>query len=201
MTGGEGSFMHRRLSVTVFCGSSFGADPAIRDAAAALGDGLARAGIRMVYGGARVGLMGIVADAALAAGGEVLGVLPAFLRTAEIAHPALTRLEIADSMHARKQRMFALSDAFVSFAGGIGTLEETVEVLSLRQLGLHTKPILICDVAGTSAALQAVIEDTIARGFARPSFRDCYDIVNGVAALLARLAGLAPGSMEPMERL
>lgn len=189
------------LSVTVFCGSSFGNDPAFREAAVALGDGLARARIRLVYGGARVGLMGAIADAALAAGGEVLGVLPAFLRTVEIAHPALTRLEIADSMHARKRRMFELSDAFVSFPGGIGTLEETIEVLSLRQLGLHTKPILICDVAGAATALRALIEDAIARGFARQSFRDCYELVDGVPGLLVRLASLAPTSRGPTERL
>jgi uncharacterized protein (TIGR00730 family) len=191
----------QRLTVAVFCGSSFGHAPVFREAAVALGDGLARAGMRLVYGGGRIGLMGALADAALAAGGEVLGVLPDFLRTAEIAHSALTRLEVTDSMHARKRRMFELSDAFVSFPGGIGTLEETVEILTWRQLGLHAKPILICDVAGAATPLLAAIEGAIARGFARPSLRACYEVIEGVPALLTRLASVTPTAVESGERL
>lgn len=193
--------MSRRLTVAVFCGSSFGHDKVFREAAVALGDGLARADIRLVYGGGRIGLMGAVADAALAAGGEVLGVLPDFLRTTEIAHTALTRLEVTDSMHARKRRMFELSDAFVSFPGGVGTLEETIEILTWRQLGLHTKPILICDVADAAAPLLAAIEAAIARGFAKPSLRTCYEVIVGVPALLTRLAGVTPTEAEGGERL
>jgi hypothetical protein len=182
--------MTQHPSVAVFCGSSFGTDPAFRAAAEALGAGLARAGFRLVYGGGRVGLMGVMADAALAAGGEVLGVLPDFLRTAELAHDGLTRLEVTDSMHTRKRRMFELSDAFVSFPGGIGTLEETIEILTWRQLGLHARPILICDIAGAAAPLLGAIEGTIARGFATEALRTCYEVAEGVPALLARLAGL-----------
>src|SRR5580698_5162532 len=177
-------------TVAVFCGSSLGGDPAYRLAAEALGTGLARAGIRLVYGGGRIGLMGALADAALRAGGEVVGVLPDFLRTAEIAHDALTRLEITDSMHARKRRMFELADAFVALPGGIGTLDETIEVLTWRQLGLHAKPILICDVAGSAQGLVGAIEGAIACGFAASSLRDAYAVVEAVPALLARLAGL-----------
>ena len=189
------------LTVAVFCGSSFGHDTAFRDAAVMLGDALARAGIRLVYGGGRIGLMGAMADAALAAGGDVLGVLPDFLRTAEIAHDALTRLEITDSMHARKRRMFELADAFVSFPGGIGTLEETIEVLTWRQLGLHAKPVLLCDVAGASAALVQVIEATISLGFARESLRGCYELVAGVPALLERLARVDRVAAKAADRL
>jgi uncharacterized protein (TIGR00730 family) len=189
------------LTVAVFCGSKFGADPVFREAAVALGDGLARASIRLVYGGGRIGLMGVLADAALAAGGEVLGVLPDFLRTAEIAHNALTRLEVTDSMHARKRRMFELSDAFVSFSGGIGTLEETIEILTWRQLGLHTRPILICDIAGAAAPLLATIEATITQGFAAPSLRDCYEVVAGVPALLTRLSQLHPAQTGSSDHL
>jgi uncharacterized protein (TIGR00730 family) len=166
-----------------------------------LGDGLARAGIRLVYGGGRIGLMGVLADAALAAGGEVLGVLPDFLRTAEIAHTSLTRLEITDSMHARKRRMFELSDAFVSFPGGIGTLEETIEILTWRQLGLHAKPILICDVGGAAGPMVATIEAAITRGFAKPSLRGYYEVVDGVPALLERLMAVRPAGAGSGERL
>jgi uncharacterized protein (TIGR00730 family) len=177
-------------TVTVFCGSKFGGDPAYRQAAEALGTGLARAGIRVVYGGGRIGLMGALADAVLGAGGEVVGVMPDFLRTAEIAHDALTRLEITDSMHARKRRMFELADAFVALPGGIGTLDETIEILTWRQLGLHAKPILICDVAGSAQGLVGAIEGAIVCGFAAPALRDAYAVIEGVPALLARLAGL-----------
>jgi uncharacterized protein (TIGR00730 family) len=188
-------------TVAVFCGSSFGRDPAYRLAAAALGTGLARAGIRLVYGGGRIGLMGALADAVLDAGGEVVGVLPEFLRTAEIAHDALTRLEITDSMHTRKRRMFELADAFVALPGGIGTLEETIEILTWRQLDLHTKPILICDIAGSSRGLVGAIEGAIEAGFAAPGLRDAYAVIEGVPALLARLAGLREVPGGDSERL
>lgn len=187
------------LSVAVFCGSSLGHDPAWRAAAEALGTGLAHAGIRLVYGGGGVGLMGALADAALAAGGEVFGVVPDFLRTVEIAHDALTRLEITDSMHARKQRMFELADAFISLPGGIGTLDETIEILTWRQLGLHCKPILICNIAGSAQGLVGAIEGAIALGFAAPDLRDAYAVIEGVPALLTHLASLhaaPPGEIE-----
>ena len=161
-------------SVAVFCGASLGNDPLFRREAEALG----------------IGLMGALADAALAAGGEVIGVIPDFLRTAEIAHDALTRLEVTCSMHDRKRQMFELADAFVSFAGGIGTLDETIEILTWRQLGLHAKPILICDIAGSAQELVAAIEAAIARGFAPPALRDAYAVIEGVPALLSRLADL-----------
>jgi uncharacterized protein (TIGR00730 family) len=189
------------LTVAVFCGSHFGNSPLFRAGAEALGSGLARAGIRLVYGGGRIGLMGAMADAALAAGGEVLGVLPDFLRTAEVAHDALTRLEVVDSMHARKRRMFELSDAFVSFPGGIGTLEETVEILTWRQLGLHAKPILICDIEGAVAPLIGAIEGAIVGGFAAPSLRKAYELVAGVPALLTRLESLRPVGGGRSDRL
>ncbi len=183
-----------RVTIAVFCGSSFGTDPIYRQAAEALGTGLAHAGLRLVYGGGRIGLMGALADAVLAAAGEVIGVLPDFLRTAEIAHDALTRLEITDSMHTRKRRMFELSDAFVAFPGGIGTLEETIELLTWRQLGLHTKPILICNIAGSAQGLVGAIEAAITSGFAAPALREAYAVIDGVPALLTRLAALQPAA-------
>jgi uncharacterized protein (TIGR00730 family) len=176
-------------SVAVFCGASAGHAAVFRTAAEQLGHGLALAGMRLVYGGGRIGLMGAVADATLAAGGSVVGVMPVFLRDREIAHDGVADLIVTESMHTRKQRMFELSDAFVSFAGGLGTLDETFEILTWRQLGLHDKPIVICDVAGSARPLLATIEATIEAGFARPDIRDLYVVADGVAATLDLLHG------------
>ena len=174
-------------SVAVFCGASMGASPVYQEAAVALGQGLAQHGLRLVYGGGGIGLMGVVASAVLAAGGEAIGVIPDFLRKREVAHPELITLEVTDSMHSRKLRMFDLADAFVSIPGGLGTLDETIEIMTWKQLGLHNKPILICDVAGSAQPLLRAIEATIEMGFAKPEVRDLYEIFDGVAALLERL--------------
>ena len=193
--------MRKLHSVAVFCGASPGHDPAFAEAARALGAGLAGAGLRLVYGGGRVGLMGLVADAAIAAGGAVVGVIPEFLTRVEVAHEQVADLVVTDSMHSRKQRMFELSDAFVSFAGGLGTMDETFEILTWKQLGLHTKPILIADVAGSAGPLVALIEGIVALGFARPDIRDLYEVTRGVPALLARLGGLLVGPQADAARL
>jgi uncharacterized protein (TIGR00730 family) len=177
-------------SVAVFCGASPGHLPAYREAALALGRGLAQAEMRLVYGGGRVGLMGAVADGALAAGGTVVGVIPEFLTRSEVAHEGVGEMIVTDSMHSRKRLMFEMSDAFVSFPGGLGTLDETFEILTWRQLGLHDKPILLTDVAGSAAPLVAMIEATIGLGFARPEIRCLYEVVQGVEATLERLAHL-----------
>jgi uncharacterized protein (TIGR00730 family) len=178
-------------SVAVFCGSRVGALPAYQAAAIALGDGLARAGMRLIYGGGRIGLMGAMADAAIAAGGTVVGVIPDFLQRWEVAHAGCTELIVTDSMHTRKRRMFEMSDAFVSFPGGLGTFDETFEILTWRQLRLHDKPILICDIEGSAAALLGLIEGAINDGFAPPDARDLYETIMGVPALLGRLGDLA----------
>ncbi|TVY05421.1 LOG family protein [Paenibacillus cremeus] len=127
-------------SIAVFCGSSVGASPIYRESAAALGKELAQRGIRLVYGGANVGLMGAVADAVLEAGGQVVGVLPYFLQNREIAHQGLTELILVDSMHERKSKMAELSDGFIALPGGPGTMEEYFEIFTWAQLGLHAKP-------------------------------------------------------------
>jgi uncharacterized protein (TIGR00730 family) len=176
--------MPRIASVAIFCGASIGNAPIYRDAATELGRGIAQAGIRLVYGGGRIGLMGAVADAALEAGGEVIGVIPEFLERSEVAHAGVTSLIVTHTMHVRKQRMFELSDAFVSFAGGLGTLDETFEILTWRQLRLHDKPIVICDVAGSAQPLLAAIEAAITAGFAQPAIRRLYEVASGVAAAL-----------------
>lgn len=183
-------------SVAVFCGASAGHLPPLHAAATALGRGLAQAGQRLVYGGGQIGLMGAVADAALDAGGEVVGVIPEFLTRSEVAHRRVREMIVTDSMHSRKARMFELADAFVSFAGGLGTLDETFEILTWRQLGLHDKPILIGDVAGCAQPLLTMIEATIAAGFARPDIRALYEVTDGIPALLARLAAL-PAAAQP----
>lgn len=189
------------ISVAVFCGSRAGHDPAWLQAAHQLGHGLGTAGIRLIYGGGRVGLMGAVADAAIAAGGEVLGVIPEFLTRMEVAHTGLAALEITDSMHTRKRLMFDQADAFITLPGGLGTLDETVEIITWHQLHLHRKPVLICNVRGWADTLLAAFERTITDGFASPSARDLYEVLPDVAATLARLEGVVPHQPALSERL
>ena len=190
-------------SAAVFCGSRVGADTIYAEATAELGRGLARAGITLVYGGGRIGLMGVIADAMLAAGGQVHGVIPDFLQRREVAHAGATRMEFTPSMHTRKARMFELADAFVVMPGGLGTFDETMEVVTWRQLGLHDKPILICDVAGWARPLLGVLEAAVLDGFADASALGLYEVVPDVPALLARLAvsdalpAVAPGAIRP----
>jgi uncharacterized protein (TIGR00730 family) len=159
-------------SVCVYCGSSIGAKAIYAERAAALGTRLAREGLVVVYGGGDVGLMGVVADAALAADGEVIGVIPEQLVGWEVAHRGLTRLDVVSSMHERKARMFDLSDAFVALPGGFGTLDEMFEMLTWRQLGLGTKPCAFLDVDGFYAPLMAMIDRMVAEGFLRAEHRD-----------------------------
>ena len=188
-------------SVAVFCGASMGHSPAFREAAAALGGGIARAGWRLVYGGGNLGLMGVVADAALAAGGAVVGVIPEFLRRREVAHAGVEQMVVTDSMHTRKTAMFERADAFVTLPGGLGTLDETVEIITWRQLGLHNKPILLSDGLGSAAPLVAAIEAAIALGFAQAGVRDLFEVQDGVEAVLARLATLPAAADTSAARL
>ncbi len=180
------------LNVVVFCGSRSGRDPGWTAAAVAMGQGLARAGARLIYGGGKVGLMGTLADATLEAGGEVIGIIPEFLTEMEVAHERVTELVITDSMHSRKRRMFDLADIFVTLPGGLGTLDETVEIVTWRQLRLHDKPVVICNVNGWADPLLAAFETAVTSGFAAESARGLYEIVADVEAVLARLRCLAP---------
>jgi uncharacterized protein (TIGR00730 family) len=189
-------------SVAVFCGSRSGTDPAHAEAARALGAGLAARGMSLVYGGGGIGLMRTVAEAALGAGGRVHGVIPEFLTRIERPYPTLTELEITSSMHTRKTRMFELADAFITLSGGFGTLDETVEVLTWRQLGLHDKPIIILDINGWAQPLVALFEALIDRGFVAPDNRALYTVVPGVEDALALLAHAeAPVAAAPATRL
>jgi len=179
--------MNEVSSVAVFCGSRPGHDPAYAAAARDLGWGLAAAGIRLVYGGGKNGLMGELADAMLGDGGQVHGIIPEFLMGWEVAHPGLTTLEITRDMHSRKRRMAEEADAFVTLPGGIGTLDETIEILSWRQLRLHTRPVYIVDIAGFATHFLAAIEASITQGFASEGVRDFFTVVSGVPELLERL--------------
>ena len=158
-------------SVCVYCGSNAGSRPAYAERAAQLGERLAREGLTLVYGGGNVGLMGIVADAALAAGGEVVGVIPQQLMRWEVAHTGLTRLEVVANMHERKARMFDLSDAFIALPGGFGTLDEMFEMLTWRQLGLGDKPCAFLDVDGFFEPLMAMLDRMVAERFLHPDQR------------------------------
>src|SRR5271166_1225198 len=175
----------RRLCV--YCGSSGAVHQQYREAASELGTRLAAAGIGVVYGGGRVGLMGILADAALAAGGEVIGIIPARLRDAELAHSGATELLVVESMHERKRLMAEKADAFAILPGGIGTLDEMFETVSWKQLGLHDKPILLADIDGYWAPLRALLDDIVTKGFARPKARELLRVVPTIAALMAML--------------
>ncbi|MBA1190071.1 TIGR00730 family Rossman fold protein [Pseudomonas entomophila] len=175
-------------SVCVFCGASTGANPLYRDAAIALGRTLAERGLTLVYGGGGVGLMGIVADAALAAGGEVIGIIPQSLKDAEVGHTGLTRLEVVDGMHARKARMAELSDAFIALPGGLGTLEELFEVWTWGQLGYHAKPLGLLDVNGFYEKLGSFLDHIVDEGFVRPQHRAMLLLGSEAGALLEGMA-------------
>ncbi len=185
------------LSVAVFCGARPGHDPAALAAAGALGAGLARLGMRLVYGGGRVGLMGAVADAALEGGGRVLGVIPEFLTRREVAHRGVTEMVVTGSMHARKQRMAEAADAFVTLPGGLGTLDETVEIVTWRQLGLHDKPVLVCDVGGWAGGLLGAFGAAVRDGFAGEETMRLFEVLPDVEAVLRRLQGMTGGGLRP----
>ena len=174
--------------VCVFCGSSPGARTSYRDAAERLGAAIATRGLGLVYGGAHVGLMGVVADAALAQRGEVIGVLPRALEARELAHRGLSELLVVDSMHERKARMAELSDCFIALPGGIGTLEETFEAWTWTQLGLHAKPCALLDVDGYYAPLQRFLDGAVAERFVRSEHRSMLLVDDDPERLLDALA-------------
>jgi uncharacterized protein (TIGR00730 family) len=188
-------------SLAVFCGSRVGVDPVYAAAGKALGHGMAQAGIRLVYGGGRIGIMGVVADAVLEAGGTVLGVIPDFLKQLEVAHQGAQEMVVTDSMHVRKCRLYEESDAFLTMPGGLGTFDETFEIITWRQLRLHDKPILLCNIAGWADPLVNTIDQSIAQGFADPGCRRLFEVLADVPAVLHRLKTLPAGGGGPGERL
>ena len=182
--------------ICVFCGSSPGHDPRYLEAARAGGRALAQRGLGLVYGGGSVGLMGAVADAALAAGGEVIGVIPEVLQIRELAHRSLTRLHVVGSMHERKALMAELSDGFVALPGGMGTLEELAEVLTWAQLGLHARPVGLLDVAGYYRRLAEFFDRAVGAGFLRPAHRQLLLVADQPAALLDQLEAWRGPALE-----
>ena len=187
--------------VCVFSGSSPGADLAYRAAANDLGHGLAERGIELVYGGAHVGLMGVVADAALEGGGRVVGVIPQSLVDREVAHTGLSDLRVVDSMHDRKAQMAELADAFVALPGGVGTLEELFEVYTWNQLGLHAKPLGLLNVRGYFDGLARFLDHATAERFVTPQHRAMLLVSEDLGELLDGLAGWsAPAQPKWIDR-
>jgi uncharacterized protein (TIGR00730 family) len=182
------------MRICVYAGSNPGTNPAYAEAAAELARLLASRDIGVVYGGGKVGLMGILADSALAAGGEVIGVIPQDLMDREVGHGGVTELHVVASMHERKALMAELSDAFVALPGGIGTLEELIEVYTWSQLGLHDKPMGMLNVAGYYDGLAALLDHAVQEGFLRSQHRAALHTAATPAELLGLFVGWRPAT-------
>jgi hypothetical protein len=176
-------------SVCVFCGSAAGARPSYSAAAQELGAALAHRGITLVYGGGRLGLMGILADATLAAGGRVTGVIPRMLIERECAHPRLTQQHVVNTMHERKTLMAELSDGFVGLPGGMGTFDELVEIVTWAQLGLHAKPVVIANIENYFDRMYAMLDYAVAEKFVTAESRARWRNAESVTRVMQILAG------------
>ncbi len=183
-------------SLGVFCGSRTGNDSAWAEAAERLGEAIAERGIRLVYGGGGIGLMGLLAETVLARGGRVVGVIPGFLTKYEIGNPPLSELIVVDSMHERKRRMFELSDGFVVLPGGLGTLDELFEVVTWKQLRLHAKPVVAVNVRGYWEPFRSLVAATVAGGFAHPAIGELVTMVDGVEEVFDALASAPEPRLE-----
>jgi len=175
-------------SLAVLCGSREGADPAYRTAAERLGALIAERGVRLIYGGGSIGLMGVIADAVLSRGGEVVGVIPDFLVRYEVGHARVSEMIVTDSMHERKRRMFEMADGIVTLPGGLGTLDETFEIVTWKQFRLHSKPIVILDTGGYWTPLEALVQATIDGGFAHGAIAGLYTVVRSPEDVFPALA-------------
>lgn len=178
--------------IAVYCGSSMGTEPVYRDSAIAMGSALAEAGIELVYGGGKVGLMGTIADAVLEAGGTVTGIIPSALESKEIGHPGLTTLEVVAGMHERKKRMSDLADGFIAMPGGPGTMEEIFEVWTWGQLGYHHKPCAFLNVNGYYDSLLTFSDTMVSSGFMRPEFREMVTVSDQPKTILEAFACYQP---------
>lgn len=188
------------MRIAIYCGSSSGNDPRFSTAAAQLATFLAAQGVGIVYGGGNIGLMGVIADAALAAGGEVIGVIPESLMAKELGHRQVTELIVTQSMHERKQRMVDLSEAFIALPGGYGTLDELFETLTWLQLGFHRKPVGLLNVAGFFDSLLRFLDEVRDRGFLRPLHRDNLLVAETPDELLTKLRAFQPPDAEKWMR-
>ena len=186
------------VSVCVFCGSQYGADPRYRAAAVRFGELAGAAGLHVIYGGGRVGLMGAIADAAISAGAQVTGLIPARLLEREVGHRAISELVVTRDMFERKAQMIERADAFVILPGGLGTLDELLEVETLRQLGYHDKPIVMINLDGYWDPYLALVERVIDQGFAAPSVRRLIAVVGEVEEALAELGVEAETPAPPL---
>jgi uncharacterized protein (TIGR00730 family) len=183
-------------SICLYGGASDAVPGTHLDAARRLGRLCAERGLSVIFGGGRVGMMGAVADGALEVGGEVIGIIPKHLEDVEVGHQGVTRLEVVDSMHVRKMRMFDLSDAFCSLPGGLGTLDETFEIMTWRQLGLHDKPVFALDLEGYWAPLKSLLDHQANTGYVRPQHRDILQFVPDADALMQALDDAKPGALK-----
>ena len=190
--------MSEIASVCVYCGSRTGEDAAWQDSASALGAGLAERGMTLVFGGGRVGLMGAVADAALAADGTVVGIIPESLESREVGHASVSELHVVGNMHERKMMMAKRSDAFVVMPGGLGTLDEMFEIVTWRQLGFHDKPVIVADINGYWRPLRDLLDSLVAKGFAKDTDRDLAIFVDSIDGVFDALAAAAPAT-RPLE--
>lgn len=194
--------MTQLSALCVYCGSSNRGDPRHLDAATTLGRLAAQDGVEIVFGGGHVGLMGALADGALAAGGRVTGIIPQYLEDRELGHRGVTDLVIVESMHARKQKMFELADAFCVLPGGLGTLDETFEILTWRQIGLHDKPVALVDLDGYWRPLRALMDHQVTNGYLRPEHAELLQVVSEVGQVLPALRAAPAPSVPPApERL
>ncbi|MDA0663078.1 MAG: TIGR00730 family Rossman fold protein [Proteobacteria bacterium] len=187
-------------SICVYCGSSSNIRESHRAAAREFGTRIGTAGIRLVFGGGRVGLMGLVADAALESGGAVTGVIPRFLKAREVGHKGCTELIVTENMHDRKLRMAALADAIVVLPGGLGTLDEAFEILTWKQLGLHDKPVVFANIDGFWTHLVRLIENQIAENYVRETERSLFSVASTVADILPLLETLPAATISLEEK-
>lgn len=186
-------------SLCVFCGASPGAVPAYAEDAAALGKEMAETGVRLIYGGGGIGIMGVVARAVLAHGGEVVGIIPEHLQTAEIALEGLTELHVVPDMHTRKRMMFDRSDAIAVLPGGFGTLDETFEILTWKQLNLHDKPVVLVNTAGYWDGLLAFCRSMQGAGFIRDKHMGMFSVVDTAPQALETARALLPVTPQPSQ--
>jgi len=192
--------MQEIKSICVYCGSSINVDDDFKEAAAEMGRILAENNIRLVYGGGKAGLMGIIADAVMTHGGEVVGIIPSHIADREIQHTGLTELHVVDSMHERKQMMVDYSDAFVVLPGGIGTLDETCEIMTWRQLGIHDMPVVIVDLKGYWTPFLSMLDHIVQQGFMREDDKKIAVTVETVQEVLKTLSSLPKESFDPSSK-
>ena len=188
-------------SICVYCGAAKGDAPAHRAAAERLGKLMAENGIRLVFGGGRIGMMGVIADAVMTNGGEVIGVIPEHLHDIEVGHDGLTELHVVDSMHTRKNKMFELSDAFVVMPGGLGTMDETFEIITWRQLGLHDKPVILVNNNKYWEPFRALVQHIIDNGYARENCIDLFTIVDGIDDVIPAIENAPKERFDPLAKV